>query len=243
MKLKCLKHENWLAEFLPRFLQSWIQKHIYQFLFSGGCTGDLSFPPPWPRMSLASGPWIGTGTVRHHTSSQSLISATQLFSRPLESSEYIELSGRAGSFDSFVRCCYQVPGPLASCSLSKKHFSRRPPCYESQAGFSHCLLTKACQERRIGTIFSPSWQYSHADCRVIVFMYFCTGMTLSWLPSHGARTGPGSCALTRLSTNTSGCIKTIPVVPLQLPFALAMLRDREFRWKAPACVQPPFFAH
>lgn len=61
-KCKCLKHENWLTEFSPCFLQFWIQKHIYQLLFSGACTGDLSFPPPWPRMILALGPWIGTGT-------------------------------------------------------------------------------------------------------------------------------------------------------------------------------------
>lgn len=147
-KLKCLRRENWLAEFSPRFLQSWIQKHIYQFLFSAACTGDHSFLPPRPRMSLASGPWIGTGTKRqasHRLTNRLLISATQLFSHPLEFSEYTGLSGRAGSFDSIIRCCYQVSGPLASCSLSKKHFSRRPPRYESQAGFSHCLLTKACQ--------------------------------------------------------------------------------------------------
>lgn len=70
--------------------------------------------------------WVpGSGLV-HHTSSQLLISATQLFSHPLESSVVTGLSGRAGSFDSIIRCCYQVPGPLVLALSPRSIFHGGP---------------------------------------------------------------------------------------------------------------------
>lgn len=155
-------------------------------------TGDLSFPPSWARVTLAHCPWTSADTKRQTshllTSRWCAHSAAQLFltpSRVLGAGKHTGPSRRVGSFSIIIRCHYQEPGPLHRFLLSFQEALLTEASILYMSGWFLSLSThKVLRERRIETIFYPSWQHSHAKCRMIVLVYFYADMRLSCLPTH-----------------------------------------------------------
>lgn len=157
----------------PLFLQLLFLEFTKQSTVPESSAKAPSLPPPWPGMSLASGPWPGPGrqASRLLPLDGSFISPSQILPHQLEVSEHVKSPQRSNLFVTGIKRCSKPQGPSLPAVFPRSAFHLMLPLYTRPAGFSHCSLLESSSKGGLGPYFSLLGGIPTGRCGQTLLLY------------------------------------------------------------------------